>query len=141
MSDARWRDVRGLSLGGKYWGRGWTQRWLREAELRSSIRQALGEHALEDRERLNSRVSGLTRRLDETISLLDLGSSGEDSRRVRELAASVNDHLNYLGWVRRQDDAPLELACAERLVLHDLMQVLRLARWWLGTGGGARPGG
>lgn len=135
MPDARWRDVRGLSVGGKYWGRGWTERWLREAERRSIIRQALGERALEDREELKNQVSGLTRRLDETIALLDLGSSGEDSRRIHELAASVNDHLNYLGWLRRQDDTSLELACAERLVLHDLLRVMRLARWWLGVGG------
>ncbi len=141
MPDARWRDARGLSLGGKDWGRGWTQRWLREAERRCSLRQALGERALEDQEGLLSRISGLTRRLDETIALLDLGSSGEDARRVRELAASVNDHLNYLAWIRRQDDDPLELACAERLVLHDLIRMLRLARWGLGTGGALKSDG
>jgi hypothetical protein len=139
MPDARWRDVRGLSVGGKYWGRGWTQRWLREAERRSLIRQALGERALADQEELKNQIPVLTRRLDETITLLELDSAGDDTKRVHSLAARVNDHLNYLGWLRRQDDAPLEFACAERLIVHDLLRMLRLARWWLGTGGMPAP--
>ena len=132
---ARWRDARGLSLGGKYWGRGWTERWLREASRRQDVRTALGQGVLEDRDRVNARVSNLTRQLDELIVLLDLGSRGEDTTRVRDLAARVNDHVNYLGWLRRQDDDPLEIACAERGVVCDLIGVLRRARYWLGIGG------
>ena len=142
MREARWRDVRGLHVGGKYWRRGWTDRWFRDGNRRVALRDALGPEmmsaAVLTRDALDGRVSSLTRRLDANIVLLELSSGGEDTKRVHDLAGLVNDHVNYLAWLRRQDDDALEIAVAERLVLHDLMALSRLVRWLLGVGGQPR---
>lgn len=135
MRESRWRDVRGLHVGGKYWRRGWTDRWFRDGNRRAELREALGLRAVRARDVIDARASSLTRRLDANIVLLELSSGGEDTKRVHDLAGLVNDHVNYLSWLRRQDDDALEIAIAERLVLHDLMALSRLVRWLLGLGG------
>lgn len=138
MRESRWRDARGLHVGGKYWRRGWTDRWLRDGHRRAELKGALGHRAVLERALVDARVSSLTRRLDANIVLLELSSRGEDTRRVHDLGALVNDQVNYLSWLRRQDDDALEIAVAERLVLHDLMDLSRLVRWLLGVGGQPR---
>lgn len=135
MPEARWRDLRGLHVGGKYWRRGWTDRWFRDGERRAELKTALGPGAMLARDQVDARASSLTRRLDANIVLLELSTSGADTDRVHELGALVNDHVNYLSWLRRQDDDALEIGIAERLVLHDLMDLSRLVRWLLGLGG------
>ncbi len=135
MRESRWRDLRGLHVGGKYWRRGWTDRWFRDGNRRAELKRALGPRGVPPRTETDARVFRLTRSLDGNIALLELSSGGDDAQRVHELAALVNDHINYLAWLRRQDDDALELAIAERLVLHDLMALCRLVRWLLGAGG------